>query len=96
MEEQKDKKDDILLGGEIISDRMVISCTKTHERIPGDTLASWVAICFKSEELHPYVVWNIYATETGFRASSGDYCTTVAEAIQHYQARGGILESYTS
>lgn len=80
-----------LRTGDIIGDtnRMVILCHQLSDPIPGDSFASWVAICHKSREYHPYVVWNVAARPEGFYASNGHYCSTIKEAIENYEARGG-------
>lgn len=77
--------------GDIVGDtkRMVIAHTKIADRVPGDTFATWVAICVKDGEYHPYVVWNITAQPHGFIAENGDYCFTIQEAIVAYNKRGG-------
>jgi hypothetical protein len=77
--------------GDFISpaNRMVIAYTKRTDRVLNDTYASWVAICAKQDELHPYVVWTIIARPTGFVAESGDYCLTLEEAVKAYKKRGG-------
>lgn len=85
-------EDKELLTGTLVGDteRMVILCHKIHDRVPGDSYATWVAICSKSNELHPYVVWNVIARPEGFRAENGVYCSTIKEAIQAYERRGGL------
>lgn len=77
--------------GDIVGDtnRLVIAMTKKNDRIPGDSYASWLAICLKDDELHPYVVWDIIARPQGFVAQHGDYATTLQQAIDYYQKRGG-------
>jgi hypothetical protein len=69
--------------------RMVIACTKKSERVPGDCFATWVAICVKEEELHPYVVWDITSRPDGFHAENGTYVQTLQQAVDHYKKRGG-------
>ena len=83
--------DNELRIGDIVgtTNRMVIACTKRSERIPGDTYATWVAICCKEGEYHPYVVWNIIARPEGFVAENGDYCFTIEDAIVIYKKRQG-------
>ena len=77
--------------GDFIGDtnRMVIAYTKIRDRIPGDSYASWVAICAKEGEYHPYVVWYVIARPNGFHAETGDYCFTLDEALEVYKNRGG-------
>ena len=75
--------------GDIVGDtkRMVIACKKTSERIPGETYSTWVAICAKEEELHPYVVWTVIARPEGFSCQGGQYARTLEEAINYYNQR---------
>jgi len=77
--------------GDIVGDtnRMVIASTKKVERIPGDCYATWVAICHKEGELHPYVIWDVIARPEGWFAQTGDYCSTLEQAIAKYKKRGG-------
>jgi hypothetical protein len=77
--------------GDIVgsTSRMVIACTKKTERVPGDCFATWVAICVKEEELHPYVVWDIIARPEGFHAENGNYAQTLQHAVDYYKKRGG-------
>ena len=71
------------------TDRIVIAYTKIRDRVPGDSYASWVAICAKEGEYHPYVVWYVIARPNGFLAETGDYCFTLDEALKVYKNRGG-------
>lgn len=71
------------------TNRVVIATTKKADRIPDDSYAHWITICFKENELHPYVVWTVVATPQGFEASNGDYCTTLEKAVTIYKKRGG-------
>ena len=77
--------------GDIVGDtnRMVVAYTKKSDRIPGDSYATWIAICCKQDEFHPYVVWTIVARPEGFAAESGDYCFNIDQAVQAYKKRGG-------
>jgi hypothetical protein len=81
----------ILSIGDIVGDtnRMVIAQTKKAERIPGDSYASWIAICVKGTEYHPYAVWDVVASPKGFMAYHGNYCMTLEEALIYYKERGG-------
>lgn len=83
--------DNNLMIGDIVGDtkRMVIACTKKSDRVPGDCYATWIAICMKEEELHPYVVWDVIARPEGWFAQSGNYCFTLQQAIDYYYKRGG-------
>ena len=77
--------------GDIVgsTNRIVIACTKKAERIPDDSYAYWVTICYKEGELHPYVVWDVIARPEGWSANQGDYCSTLEQAIKNYKKRGG-------
>ncbi len=77
--------------GDIVgtTNRMVIVSSKIADRIPGDSYASWIAICYKEAELHPYVVWNVIARPEGFTAENGSYCSTLEHAIEVFKNRGG-------
>jgi hypothetical protein len=77
--------------GDIVGDtkRMVIACTKIQDYTPGDSLAVWVAICAKDGEYHPYVVWDVAATKSGWHCANGNYCFTLAESLNYYHERGG-------
>lgn len=83
--------DNQLQLGDIVGDsnRMVIACTKLTDRIPGDSFATWTAICVKDNAHHPYVVWTVVARPEGFYASNGEYCFTIQEAVKLYNQRGG-------
>lgn len=83
--------DNELRIGDIVgsTNRMVIASTKIGDRIPDDSYANWVTICYGQNELHPYVVWNVVARLQGFEASNGDYCTTLEQAVTMYKKRGG-------
>jgi hypothetical protein len=77
--------------GDIVgsTNRMVIAYSKKQDRIPDDCYATWVTICHKEGELHPYVVWDVIARPNGFVAEHGDYCLTINEAVDAFQKRGG-------
>ena len=80
-----------LMIGDTVGDtnRLVIACTKKAERIPDDSYAHWITICFKAQEYHPYVVWSVIARPEGFSPAHGDYCFTLEEALIQYKKRGG-------
>lgn len=80
-----------LMIGDTVGDtnRTVIACTKKAGRIPDDSYAHWIAICFKAQTQHPYAVWTIVARSEGFSATQGDYCSTLEEAVTIYKKRGG-------
>jgi hypothetical protein len=77
--------------GDIVgsTNRIVIAYTKKAERIPDDSYAYWVTICHKQGELHPYVVWDVIARPQGFHAENGIYCSTIRQALEAYEKRGG-------
>jgi len=77
--------------GDIVgaTNRIVITSTKKADRIPDDSYAHWITICYGQNELHPYVVWSVVARPQGFEASNGDYCTTLEQAVTIYKKRGG-------
>lgn len=77
--------------GDIVgsTNRMVIASTKRADTVPGDTYATWITICCKEGEYHPYVVWTVIARPEGFAAESGDYCSTLEQAVTMYKKRGG-------
>lgn len=85
--------EDELKIGTVVSDRIVLWCTKTQERTPGDSYASWVAICYKKGEFHEFVVWDIVARPEGWYACLGDYCHDFQSAQAAYELRGGISET---
>ena len=77
--------------GDIVGDtkRIVIAYTKLGDRVPGELYARWVTICADKTALHPYVVWTVIARPQGFHAESGDYCSTLEQAVDAYKKRGG-------
>jgi hypothetical protein len=89
--------DNQLSVGDIVGDtkRIVIAKTKLAERVPGDSYAYWVAICYKEEQHHPYVVWRIIARPEGFVAEQGDYYFSLTDAVKKYEQRGGQVDYYT-
>jgi hypothetical protein len=82
---------ELQLGDVIANGVRVIACTKKSDRMVGIVYASWVAICAVENDPHAnFVVWTVIATEDyGWVRESGDYCTSIIEAIKHYQSRGG-------
>lgn len=84
--------DSVLSPGTIVGDteRMVILCTQTRERVPNNYFAGWVAVCYKEDERDPFVVWDIHARHEGWYASSGEYFKTFEAAEKAYVARGGL------
>lgn len=79
--------------GDIVGDtnRMVILSTKKSPRIPGNYYATWIAICHKEGEYHPYVVWDVIARPEGWYCQTGDYCSNMEQALIAYQKRGGKI-----
>jgi len=82
---------DELRIGDVIGDtnRVVIASTKIQSRTPGDSYATFVAICHKEHDYHPYVVWIVTATSEGFKCSSGEYFANREYALRSYDRRGG-------
>lgn len=72
-----------LAKGAVVGDteRTVVFCTEMD--------GHYVAICRKDDAYHPFVVWNVYKTDNGWRAMSGQYCFHLHEALNYYKARGG-------
>jgi len=83
--------DTLQVGSQLMNGAIVVACTKIIERDPGEVRAVWVAVCIRSGEFHPFVVWNVIATPEGFFAQSGDYYHHVVEALGRFQDRGGSL-----
>ncbi len=76
-------------AGEFINERIAIAVTKTGDRTQG-LYASWVAVFVNfAMDTMPFVVWTVLATEDGFVAQNGDYCSTLDEALFFYRKRGG-------
>ena len=65
--------------------RTVVAHTKRSERVVGDCYATWVALCVEETAFHPYVIWTVVARPEGFYAESGDYCSTIEEAVIAYK-----------
>jgi tetrahydrodipicolinate N-succinyltransferase len=84
-----EKTDIILTEGTVINNgAIVMACTKYTDRVVGETLASWTALCHKNDsDLHPWVVWNVVARPEGFEAYNGSYAKTLDEAQGYYEAR---------
>jgi len=77
--------------GDTIGDknRLIFMATKTSERVVGDCYASWIVATVKLGEYHPYAVWTVIASPTGFIAESGDYFFEIEDAVKRYRERGG-------
>ena len=86
--------DSRLEPGTIVGDtgRTVLVADLIRERVPTDTYSWWVAICHAEGELHPFVVWDVFARPEGWYASSGSYFKTFDEAEVNYVSRGGYPE----
>lgn len=82
---------ELKFGEEIAAGVRVIACTKKSDRMVGIIYASWVAICEVTNDPHAkFVVWTVIATEDyGWVRESGNYCTSIIEAVKHYESRGG-------
>ena len=83
--------DTLQVGSQLMNGAIVVACTQIAEYEPGEVFAVWVAVCVRSGQFHPFVVWNVIATREGFVAQSGDYFHHVIEAIGRFQDRGGSL-----
>ena len=83
--------DNELRTGDIVGDtkRTVLVATKKRDRVPGDSYAVWVAICYEETATHPYVVWDVIARPEGFVAEHGYYAYTMTQAFNDYSKRGG-------
>lgn len=83
---------ELSIGSTINNTGIVVQCQKRHDRVVGDCYATWIAICFLTNNpLHPYVVWEVVARPEGWSAGSGDYRKTLTEAVDAYEARGGYI-----
>ena len=71
------------------TNRIVLALTKKADRVLDDSYAHWITICHGENELHPYVVWSVVARPQGFEAFTGDYCSTLEQAVTIYKKRGG-------
>ena len=78
--------------GDTVGDtkRMVIAHHQTVQRVPTQTFATWVALCVKEGEYHPYVVWNVIARPEGFIAEHGDYFFDIESAVKCYMSRASL------
>ena len=81
---------ELIIGETFDDDAVVVTCTKRSNRVEGDSYATWVAVCVRQDDLHPYVVWNVIARPNGFMRERGDYCQDLSEAIEYYRNRGGL------
>ena len=56
-----------------------------------DTYAWWLVLAhLPHNPHHPFAVWNAYDNpDRGWSFANGDYCTTLAEATEQFEARGG-------
>ena len=81
---------ELALGEVIASGVTVLALTKTGNRELGDTYASWITLCYnESNPFHKFAVWTVVARPSGWERYSGDYCTTLTEAVARYAERGG-------
>lgn len=83
--------DTLQVGSQLMNGAIVVACTQIAKYEPGEVFAVWVAVCVRSRQFHPFVVWNVIATPEGFVAQSGDYYHHVIEAVGRFQDRGGSL-----
>ena len=77
------------VGTVLPNGRTVLECTRRSERVEGNSYASWVAVCHKDGEYHPYAVWTVVALPKGWHSEQGDYSFTLEEALVDYHQRGG-------
>ena len=77
------------VGTVLPNGRTVVDCRRKSERVEGDSYASWITICHKDGEFHPYAVWTVVALPDGWYSEQGDYSFTYEEALVDYRQRGG-------
>ena len=80
---------ELSLGDILPNGAKVLALTKIGNREIRETYASWITICHRDNEYHPYVVWTVIARPEGFSPCSGDYVFDMTEASKHYERRGG-------
>ena len=81
---------ELTLGEVIATDITVLALTKKNAREIGDSYASWITVCYNpSNPFHKFAVWTVVARPNGWERYSGDYCTTLTEAVACYSERGG-------
>jgi hypothetical protein len=81
---------ELKLGEVIANDITVLALTKKNDREIDDSYASWITVCYNpSNPFHKFAVWTVVARPSGWERYSGDYCTTLTEAVACYSERGG-------
>jgi hypothetical protein len=81
---------ELKLGEVIATDITVLALTKKNNREIGDSYASWITVCYNpTNPFHKFAVWTVVARPSGWERYSGDYCTTLTEAVAYYTERGG-------
>jgi hypothetical protein len=81
---------ELTLGEVIATDITVLALTKKNAREIGDSYASWITVCYNpSNPFHKFAVWTVVARPSGWERYSGDYCSTLTEAVACYSERGG-------
>ncbi len=79
--------DELKVGFVLPNFATVIECKKIYDRVIGETYATWIGLCVKQvNDYHPYVVWQIVATPTGWYANTGHYFFTLSEAKEKYNS----------
>ena len=73
----------VLTPGTIINNgASIVTCLQTGTRVPGDTYASWRAVCVRpGKNYHHYAVWTVVARPDGWHAESGEYFHDLDKAI---------------
>ena len=69
--------------------REVLAIYRKRERVVGDSYAWWVAICWRKDAFHQFVVWDVFGRPEGFSAANGDYCYTLEKAQRLFESRCG-------
>lgn len=56
-----------------------------------DSYAWWLVLAhLPHNPFHPFAVWNAYDhPENGWSFANGDYCVSISEAVEAFEARGG-------
>jgi hypothetical protein len=81
---------ELKLGEVIATEITVLALTKKNDREIGDSYASWITVCYNpTNPFHKFAVWTVVARPSGWERYSGDYCTTLTEAVACYSERGG-------
>lgn len=79
------------VGDVVVPDHVVIRCEPKGVRVPGETYATFAALCecTREDAWHKYVTWIVIARPNGFIAESGHYFQAhqEEEAWEDYQYR---------